>query len=148
MDLKQMYDTLMQIGYDKPRVLNIIKQGMNPNVGYLISQYGESTPEVALANAYPEVFGYQEDHSVFPSDSPSLSGWNQDAYNSAGAFGNVPAEYFESPENYLSIANSRDFLAGLPNSVPASYRDAIMNSYRQDPNWLELINYLANKPKR
>ena len=122
-DLKQMYNLLMQYGYDKPRVLDVIRQGNNPNIGYLISQYGESTPEIALANAYPEVFGEQEDPSVFPSDLPSLTGWNQSAYNSAQAI----------IENNRMIGNS-DY------SI-----DDLRRNGMSDPAILSLFRRLAGK---
>ena len=70
------------------------------------------------------------------------------ARQSAEIFADVPTEYLENPEKYLSfIAGDRDFIAGLPNSVPEPYRDMVMNAYNKDPDWLQLINYLANKPR-
>jgi len=120
MDLKQMYNTLMQYGYDKPRVLNIIKQGMNPNVGYLISQYGESTPEVALANAYPEVFG-SEFTQEFPSDlnNPQL---DYPILDELGTYGN-PNNYWDG--NYMD-----DY---LPFNIPEAQQSAfsMVNNLRK-----------------
>lgn len=120
MDLKQMYEALMQRGYDKPRVLNTIKHGMNPNVGYLISQYGESTPEVALANAYPEVFGY-EFTQEFPSDlnNPQL---DYPILDELGTYGN--------PNNYWDGYYMDDY---LPFNVPVAQQSAfdMVNNLRK-----------------